>query len=64
MAKHSDNLCRRALRNGARECKGEDLLKECRNLSKELGIKDVKKGFYHKETIKKAIWEANEKEIK
>ena len=30
----------------------------------ELGIKNVKKGFYHKETIKEAIWKGNNIEIK
>ena len=30
----------------------------------KLGIKDVTKGFHHKEAFKEAIWKANDKEIK
>ena len=40
------------------------LLTECENLSKELGVRDVTKGFHHKETIKEEIRKGNDKEIK
>ena len=55
MAKHSGYLCRKALRNGVRECNGEDLLTKCENLSKKLGVRNITKGFHHKETIKESL---------
>ena len=48
MDKDDGNLCKRALRNGISECNGEDLLTECKNLSKALDIADVTEGFHHK----------------
>ena len=43
MAKDENNLYKHALRNGARECNGEDLLTECKNLLAALGIPDVRR---------------------
>ena len=51
MAKNVDNMCRKAPRKGVRECNRDDLLNECKNLSAELRITDVTKGFFHKEII-------------
>ena len=56
MAKDSDDLCRRVLRNGVKECNGEALLTECRKLSKELGKTDVTIEFFHKEISRQADW--------
>ena len=50
MAKDEDNIS-----------EGDDLFTECENLS--TGIRDMTKGFFHKEIIKKAIWKANEREM-
>ena len=51
------NLFIRGLRNSARECIGEDLLKECKNLSAAMGIKMLEHASH-------TIWKASEKEIK
>ena len=48
-------LVKKTLRYGNKECKGDDLLTECKILLMELGKKDVTTGFFLKETIQQAI---------
>ena len=55
MAKPDGNLCKNAPKNGVSECNREDLLTECKNLSKALDIPDVTEGNHNKGIIKHAI---------
>ena len=59
-----DNMCRQALIHGKLVPKGKDLLTEYEVCGKKLCIQNVTKGCINKNSIKKAIWEKNEKDLK
>ena len=49
--------------NGKLVCKGKDLLTECEVWSKKLRTQNVANGCRVKNSIKKAIWSKNQKDI-
>ena len=64
MAKPDVDICKGALQTGVAECNGEDLLTECKNLSRRLNIPDLTEGHYNKCIFRNAIWSENDNKIK
>ena len=64
MGKDKDNLCKQSLIEGQQTCNNEDLLTECMDMCKKLGVKCFSQGELIKRDFRKAVWRENNNDIR